>query len=446
MASLRLLPPALSLILTAALLSGCSGGDAAERPRLGTVARGSVAEVVEAPATLTARASVTLRSPADGTIVQLKVRDGDRVEKGQVLARVDSPTAREQLDQARDADRQAARGVSLPSGGLGFGAFRAQSDRIARRGFKKARETARKIPDPKDRAKALAEIAKAEGDYANAAGAVQAALGRLNLGLGGLTSAMSAIGASSRVQTRAAVKAAERTVDGLELKAPFDGVVSLGGPAGGNGSSSALSGLVPASLAGLAGGLSLPGAASDPSSIATGVPVSSGAAVVTVTDVSELRLSADIDESDILKVRRDGEAEADFDALPEAAYDADVYSVGVTPNENSGGGVTYKVQLTLKKGVLADGSKAPEPKPGMSAIVRLKVREVRNVLVVPTTAVVSSGRNSTVWVVENGRAARRTVTLGAEGDGTVEVRSGLKEGDRIVVGSADSVRSGQELG
>ncbi|GAA2720481.1 efflux RND transporter periplasmic adaptor subunit [Actinocorallia aurantiaca] len=445
MASLRFLPPVLSLALTAVLLSGCSGGGEEDRPRLGTVSRGSVAEVVEAPATLTARADVTLRSPADGTITRLPVRDGDRVRKGQVLARIDSPTAEEQLDQAREADRQAARGASMPSG-LSLGSFRAQSDRIARRGFKKAREAARKIRDPKDRAKALAEIAKAEGDYATAAGAAQLAVTRLNTGLGSITSALSSLGASGRVQTRAAVKAAERTVDGLVLRAPFSGVVGLGGPAGGNGSSSALSGLMPSSLAGLTGGLSLPGASSDPSSIAVGVPVSSGAAVVTITDVSELRLTADIDESDILRVKRDGEADADFDALPEASYGAKVYSVGVTPSENSGGGVTYKVQLTLEDGTLPDGSKAPEPKPGMSAIVRLKVREVENALVVPTSAVVSSGRDSTVWVVENGEAVRRTVTLGAEGDASVEVLTGLKDGDRIVVGSADSVRQGQELG
>ncbi len=432
-------------MLTTALLGACSGGGDGERPRLGTVERGPVAEVVEAPATLTARANVTLRSPAEGTITLLRVRDGDRVDKGDVLARIDSPAAREQLDQAREADRRADLGAALPPG-PSLGSFGARSDRIARRGFAKARQAARKIPDPKDRAKALAEIAEAEGDYATVAGAARLAVTRLNTGLGGLTSALSALGASSRVQTGAAVRAAERTVDGLVLRAPFAGVVSLGGPAGGNGSSSALAGLMPSSLSGLTGGLSLPGAAGDPSSIATGVPVEPGAAVVTVTDVSQLRLSADIDESDILKIKRGGEAEAAFDALPEASYGAEVHSVGVTPSENSGGGVTYRVQLTLGDGVLPDGSAAPDPRPGMSAIVRLTVREVENVLVVPTSAVVSSGQDSTVWVVENGRAVRRTVVLGAEGEASVEVRSGLAEGDRIVVGSADSVRPGQELG
>ncbi|MCD0452255.1 efflux RND transporter periplasmic adaptor subunit [Actinocorallia sp. API 0066] len=436
----RFVPPALVCALL--VLGGCSGGDAGPRIGLGTAGRGDVAEVVEAPATLTAKADATLRSPAEGVIAQLKVRDGDTVKEGQLLARISSPTATEQLEQAKEADRQAAGGVAPPTG-VSVGDFKKELDKIAKRGFKEARKLARTIEDPKERAKVLAEITKAEGDYAQAAGAAQAAVARLNAGLGGLSSALASLGAASRVQTKAAVRGAQRTVDGLVLRAPFAGVVSLGGPSGGD---AGLGGLLPPQLADLAGGgLSAPGAASDGTSVAVGAPVTSGAAVVTVTDISELRLSADIDESDILKVRRDGPAVADFDALPEAVYGAKVYSVGVTPQEGSGGGVTYKVRLTLAAGTLPDGAEAPEPKPGMSAVVRLTVRQVKDVVFVPVTAVVSSGRDSTVWVVQNGKAVRRTVTLGAEGDGRAEVVSGLKEGERIVVTGADAVKAGQEL-
>ncbi|WP_460302997.1 efflux RND transporter periplasmic adaptor subunit [Actinocorallia aurea] len=440
----RFVPPALACVLALASLSGCSDdGDPGTRIRLGAVERGAVAETVEAPATLTAKANATLRSPADGTVARLHVRDGDRVKEGQVLARIFSPSAQEQLDQAEEADRNAADGVAPPAG-LGIAGFKDEIDAIAERGFKKARQAAMKIEDPKQRAAALAEITKAEGDYATAAGAAQAAVDRLNEGIGGVTAALASIGAASRVQTRAAVKAARRTVDGLVLRAPFTGVVSLGGPSGG--SNDALSGILPEQISGLTGGLSVPGAATDGSAVAVGAPVASGAAVVTVTDVSELRLSADIDESDILKVTRGSTAAADFDALPEAVYGAKVYSVGVTPKAGGGGGVTYQVQLELAEGELSDGAQAPEPKPGMSAVVRITVREVADVLVVPVAAVVSSGRDSVVWVDDGGKAVRRTVTLGAEGDGKAEVVSGLKEGDRIVVSGADSVEAGQELG
>src|SRR4051794_31909353 len=106
----RITPPALALLLTVALLSGCSGDGGSPKVKLGPVTRSDVAEVVEAPATVAAKAAATVRSPADGNIKDLKVRDGDKVKDGQVLARIESPTAREQLSSAKDADRQAAQG------------------------------------------------------------------------------------------------------------------------------------------------------------------------------------------------------------------------------------------------------------------------------------------------------------------------------------------------
>ncbi|MEO5877306.1 MAG: HlyD family efflux transporter periplasmic adaptor subunit [Streptosporangiaceae bacterium] len=444
MALRRILPPALSLVLTVVLLSGCSSDEGSPKVKLGPVTRSDVAEVVEAPATVAAKAAATVRSPADGSIKDLSVRDGDKVKDGQVLARIESPTAREQLAAAQDADRQAANGTAAPPRGVDISRFRAKSDKIARQGFKQARAQAKKIEDPKDRARALSEITKAEGEYNSAANAADVAVGNLNSGLGSLSQAMASIGAASRVQTRAAVRAAQRTVGALVIRAPFGGVASLGGPSGGSGSS--LSGILPAQLQGIAGDASLPGAATDAAAVSRGAPISSGAAVVTVTDVSELRLSADVDESDILKIRRGVAADADFDALPEAAYKAAVFSIGVTPGPAStGGGVTYKVQLVLKGGELSDGSQAPTPKPGMSAVVELRVREVRNALSVPVTAIVTSGQDSTVWLNVNGTAERRKVRIGAEGDASVQILEGLKEGDQVVVAGADAVKPGQEL-
>lgn len=440
----RITPPVLALLLTVALLSGCSSGGGSSKVKLGPVTRSDVAEVVEAPATVAAKAAATVRSPADGTIKDLKVRDGDRVKDGQVLARIESPTAREQLSSAKDADRQAAQGGGVAATSVDISDFRKKSDKIARAGFKQARDQAKKIEDPKVRAKALADIAKSEGDYNTAADAADVAVGKLNSGLGSFTQALASIGAASRVQTRAAVRTAQRTIDSLVIRAPFSGVVSLGGPSGGSGSP--LSGILPAQLQGITGTTSLPGAATDAAAVSKGAPITSGAAVVTVTDVSELRLSADVDEADILKIKRGVGADADFDALPDASYQAAVFSIGVTPGPAAtGGGVTYKVQLVLKAGKLADGSQAPTPKPGMSAVVELKVREVKNALSVPITAIVTSGQDSTVWLNVNGVAQKRTVKVGAEGDANVQILDGLKEGDQVVIAGADSVKPGQEL-
>ena len=439
---------------SAALLSACSGGEPSN-VRIGSVARADVAEVVEAPGTVSARATATLRSPAEGTIKELHVADGEEVREGEVVATISSPSAREQLDQARDADRQAAAGGGVPAG-IDLSAFRRHSDRTARQGFAAARGAAGQIPDPAVRAQVLGQIARAQAEYTLAAAAARNAVAQLSSGIGSVTSAMSSITAAQRVQTKAAVRAAERTVKALVLRAPFGGVANLGGPAatGGLPGLSGLAGQLPGqsgqggqgAQASLAAGLSgTGGGARDASAVATGVPVASGDAVVTIIDDSRLTVSADVDETDVLQVRGGVPARVELDAAPGATYPATVIGVGATPAQSSGGGVTYKVTLTLDDGTFAAGGAAPRPKPGMSAVVDLRVREARGTLSVPSSAIVTSGQNATVWVVADGRAERRAVRLGAQGDTVAQVVAGLGEGERVVVRGADTVRQGQRL-
>jgi RND family efflux transporter MFP subunit len=174
--------------------------------------------------------------------------------------------------------------------------------------------------------------------------------------------------------------------------------------------------------------------------------VTSGDAVVTVTDVSQLSLSADVDENDVLLVHRGAEATVQLDALQNATYTAKVTGIGVTPKQSTGGGVTYTVTLSLERGTNPDGREAPMPKPGMTATVGLQVKSVHDVLSVPSSAVVTSGKDTTVWVRgPHGTAVRRTVRLGTQGDTSVEILSGLAQGERIVVKGADAIRPGQSL-
>jgi multidrug efflux pump subunit AcrA (membrane-fusion protein) len=445
----RFIPLMLTGLLVAGLLGACSGGGGSTtRIRLGLVGLADVTEVAEAPATVAARATATLRAPAEGTIRRLYVTDGDDVRKGQVLARVDSPAAEEQLRQARAADRSATGGGAVPAG-VDLSSLQQSTDRSARRGFAAARQVAGQIPDAGRRALVLAQITKAQAEYATAAVAAQSAVDRLNAGLGSVGAAMSSIAAAQRVQTKAAVRAAERTVKGLTIRAPFAGVASLGGPAGGTGDLSGLLGRLPAQASAVGGAAPALGGAGggsrDATSVAEGTPIGSGDAVVTVTDASRLTLSADVDETDVLQVRRGVPANVEFDAVPGTIYHAVVIGVGVTPKESSGGGVTYKVTLSLQRGTTSDGALAPWPKPGMSAVVDLRVNEVHGVVSVPSAAVVTSGRDATVWVVSAGRAERRVVKLGAQGDTVVQVASGLRQGEQVVVRGVDAVKQGQKL-
>jgi len=84
--------------------------------------------------------------------------------------------------------------------------------------------------------------------------------------------------------------------------------------------------------------------------------------------------------------------------------------------------------------------------PGMYAEVNLRVDERRNALSVPLEAVDRSGPVARVYsVISPGVIHITPVTLGLEGDQRVEVRSGLQEGDAVVVGRHAGLKVGQRV-
>ena len=422
-----------------------------------SVGRSTVREVVEAPGQVVARAAISVTSPAAGTIAQLAVADGARVKQGQVLLRIDSPSARSRLEQAQEADAQLAKSVPRQAS-LGPSASArkqaADADAAAKDGFAQAREAAQAIPDPTLRAQALSSVTAAEAQYSLARQTAQDSLDSLNSGAGNISSAVAALVQAQRLQTRAAIEVAQRSVDGLVVRAPVAGVVTFGGQTSGGGASGLQDALgsLPAGLAGqaseLLGGASgaVPGGSSAGTPvIAEGLPVDSGTALLTLTDDSDVSLTAEVDETDILLVKRGVRAGVEFDAVPGAVYQAAVTSVEANPASSSAGSVSYRVRLRLDEGRLSDGSDAPLPRPGMSAVIDLRVRTATKALSVPASAVFRAGTRDAVWVVENGRARQRIVTLGAQGEDLVQVDSGLKEGERFVVTGADQVTDGERV-
>jgi RND family efflux transporter MFP subunit len=84
--------------------------------------------------------------------------------------------------------------------------------------------------------------------------------------------------------------------------------------------------------------------------------------------------------------------------------------------------------------------------PGMYAEVNLTLNERKAVLAVPVTAVDSEGRTGQVMVVTpNQRVEVRKIELGLETADKVEVRSGLNEGDMVVIGGRSSLQPGEEV-
>ncbi|WP_370358853.1 efflux RND transporter periplasmic adaptor subunit [Catenulispora sp. MAP12-49] len=426
------------------------------------MAYGPVTQVVEAPASVTPKAQITVDATAGGSIAQLMVADGQHVTAGQTLLKIDSPDAQAQLNAAKAADAQAAAQGKKSSGGgsvLDFSQSEADADANAEKAFDAAQATANQIADPAIKASILSQITSARNQYATASSDVRTTIANFNNGIASASDVVGSLSDAQRTQTQAAVAIAQKTVDSLTIKASISGDISLRSGVGGASASgvdvssllSQLGGNL-GSLAGAAGGslgsAASGGGSSDPGDdtvISQGSPVDSGAPLLVITDSSTLTVTAQVDETSILQVTPGVTADVQLDAVPDGDYPGTVISIDSQGQSSSRGGVTYRVRLSLGAGTLGDGSAAPVPRPGMSAVADLQVANKPHVLAVPAAAIVHDGNQDTVWLVTSGKAHKHVVRLGAQGDTTVEVSSGLSAGDVIVTSGADKVHDGQKL-
>ncbi|MFN2399556.1 MAG: efflux RND transporter periplasmic adaptor subunit [Gemmatimonadaceae bacterium] len=79
---------------------------------------------------------------------------------------------------------------------------------------------------------------------------------------------------------------------------------------------------------------------------------------------------------------------------------------------------------------------------GMFIEARLATAVRNDAVVIPEDAVLSLQGSQVVWVIADGKAARREVTLGVRTPGFVEVRSGVQAGEQVVVGGAERLGPG----
>jgi HlyD family secretion protein len=423
--------PLVLLLLTAA---SCDDDDTGVR--LGTAAVGTVDEIVEAPGSVTARTAATLTAPAAGTVRDLLVQPGDQVKKNQILAVIKSPELERRRDAAQDALDQSPSGGGVPAGD--FSEVRERTDKQAGKAFDQARDAAEEITDPVLKKALLRQVDAASKQYDAASESAAAALRAVQRGVASLSEAVGSLSAAQRLQAQQAYDLADAAVDSLTLRAPVAGVVQLGGPA--QPASPDLSAL----LAGGGGDVQSTSSEGVDSAITEGSYVAAGTPMLTVIDMGRLGLTASVDETDVLLVKAGVPADVELDAATGATYPATVRSVDLLPTTSARGGVSYRVRLDLGKGTFPDsGSSAPTPRPGMSAVIRLKVRQVDDAVTVPASSVVSTDGRDTVWAVQDGRYQPVPVRLGVQGEDTVQVISGVDAGQQIVISGADQVTAGE---
>lgn len=157
-----------------------------------------------------------------------------------------------------------------------------------------------------------------------------------------------------------------------------------------------------------------------------GDAVSNGATVAKLIDLSSYQVTVDISERDLGYISPGQTVYVTVTALPGLRLTGRVERVGWEPS-SSGDVVTYPVTVVIDD--------APSSlRPGMSAQVDIVIQEARDVLAVPLEAVAEAGPLAFVTrVTPQGGEEVVQVTTGMSDGRYVEIRSGLAEGDRILV-------------
>jgi HlyD family secretion protein len=354
----------------------------ASRIRIASVTRGELVRDASAEGRIVAALHPTLFAPTQG-IVSLAVKAGSSVRKGEVLARIESPELKSRLLQER------ATLQSLQS------AWQRQKIDARQDGIKNAhaidllelRLTAAK------RLLERAQTAFDEGilnktDYEKAKDDLRIA--ELELKNLQETAKLQVETADFDIQSRrslaerqgSAVGELERQVDQLTITAPFDGLV--------------------ASVS-----------VQDRDAVAANAPV------VTVVNLSAFEIEITLPENYSADVIPATEAQI--------LYEGREYRGHVTA-------MSPEVKESQVRGtVVFDGAPPAGLRQSQRVSVRMVLETKRNVLKVPRGPFLESGGGRKIYVVENGVALQRDITVGAVSVSEVEIRKGLSEGEKVIV-------------
>lgn len=152
--------------------------------------------------------------------------------------------------------------------------------------------------------------------------------------------------------------------------------------------------------------------------------------VITIAQNDSISIVLSIDQDDITNVSLDQQALVTFDTAEET-FEGKVDAIRVSPMMAGAPTVNYTVT------VVVEGEGLEDIYEGMSCTVELVSERVDDVLIVPKRAITTEGNKNYVQLKQaDGTSVLQEVTLGFTDGTNYEVKSGLAEGDIVLIGSS----------
>lgn len=207
--------------------------------------------------------------------------------------------------------------------------------------------------------------------------------------------------------------------------------------------------------------------------VVTGTMNNAGSVIMTVADLSQMEVEAQVDESDVKDIKLGQEAQVEVDAIIGKTFKGVVSEVGNAAISSSSSSTSNaSVNYTVKTRIT---DKSADLRSGMSANVEITTSNKKDILLIPIQSVVmrkaeaerrqaeskkgrgkgvamaddSSGdgkrvkekEQEVVYVMEKGRAVITPVQTGTSDQENIEVISGLTEGQEVIKGPFSVLRN-----
>ena len=369
--------------------------------RLEQVSRRDLVSAVTASGKIEAKTSVDISADITGRIIDIAVREGDMVKRGQFLLQIDP--AQYQAAVAR------AQGVvsSMEAILLQTRASRDQAQRAWNRA-KQLRELGENLIAPETAEQAQTALEVAEANFQSSRAQLE--------------------------QARAGLQEARDNLSKTRLTAPITGRVVR--------------------LAVEEGEVAVPGTFSRETGL-----------LMTIADLSVILAKVQVDETDVIRLKVRDSVEVNIDAYPDTTFSGQVtkisHSAKLTATQTASGSndraVDFDVEITLE-------SPPEDIRPDLSCTARIVTDTRDDALSIPIIALTVRDHEKVpneletgprvdtlrqrftkreaegVFIVREGLATFRPVKVGVAGDDYFEVLDGIREGETIVAGTYQAIR------
>lgn len=427
---LLLLVAVVIVLLVAAIVAknkGLVGSAPAIKVAVEEVAKRDIVETVSASGKIQSESEVIISPDVSGEIMELPVKEGDKVVEGQLLVKIDPDIQQSNVDRLEAAMNTSKANLANAQSRLAQSESRLENSTANFERIKKLFED--KVVSQSEYDATVSEYEVAKNDVEAARQSVEA----------------SRFGVKS---SEAALKEAEKSLTRTEIYSPVNGTISK---------------------------LNF-----EKGERVVGTTQMQGSEIMTIADLDGMEVTVEVNENDIIRVGYNDTCDIEVDAYLGKTFKGIVTNIANSAMSSGMGTdqiTNFEVKVRILRGSYANlvNEKQPDQspfRPGMSATVDIRTRQVKDAISVPIQSVTTRTKSELqeqsenkrkrrsdseeaeedaedaeekvdrpektedaielVFVVSDGKAVVRQVKTGIQDNEYIEILSGLEVGDKVV--------------